>query len=217
MRRDIGGSPTINPMSSASPRANRRTEYARMTRQAILDAARSLFTAQGYYATKVEQIADAAQVAPATVYAVGGGKNGLLRTLIETTVNSAENGRLLAEIEAATDPGRLIRLVVAASRTRFGQWSTLMRQVVAAAPQEATVREAMEIAHEGLRSGLRLAAERLAALGALRDGLDAAEAADVLWLYLCNAAYFVRGDDLGWPLDKSEAWLNAVLPRELLR
>ncbi|MEU4164698.1 helix-turn-helix domain-containing protein [Actinoplanes sp. NPDC026670] len=201
---------------SAAPNVNRRSEYARMTREAILDAARSLFTAQGYYATKVEQIAEAARVAPATVYAVGGGKSGLLRTLIETSVSSAENGRLLAEIEAATDPGQLIRLVIGASRTRFGEWSTLMRQVVAAAPQEPAVQKAMEIAHESLRGGLRVTADRLAALGALRDDLDAAGAADILWLYLCNAAYFVRSDDLGWPLDRSEAWLNVVLPRELL-
>ncbi|MEV6345838.1 helix-turn-helix domain-containing protein [Actinoplanes sp. NPDC051851] len=203
-------------MPTASSPVNRRSEYARMTREAILDAARSLFIEQGYYATKVEQIAEAARVAPATVYAVGGGKSGLLRTLIETSVHSTENGRLLAEIETATDPGHLIALVVAASRARFGQWSTLMRQVVAAAPQEPAVREAMEIAHDGLRNGLRVTADRLAALGALRDGLDAAEASDILWLYLCNAAYFVRGDDLGWSLDRSEAWLTAVLRRELL-
>jgi AcrR family transcriptional regulator len=201
----------INVMPSA-----RRAEYAAQTRQAILEAARSLFTAQGYFATKVEQIAGTARVAPATVYAVGGGKNGLLRTLIESAVNSQENARILAEIEAATDPERLIALVVATSRTKFGQWSALMRQVVAAAPQEPAVRESMEIAHEGLRGGLRLTAGRLAAMGALRDGLDAAQATDILWIYLCNAAYFIRTDDLGWPLEKSEAWLNAVLPRELL-
>ena len=194
----------------------RRAEYAEQTRRAILEAARSLFTDQGYFATKVEQIAGAARVAPATVYAVGGGKNGLLRTLIESAVNSQENAELLARIDAATDPERLLALVVAASRAKFAQWSALMRQVVAAAPQEPAVRESMEIAHEGLRGGLRRTADRLAAMGALRDGLTAAEAADVLWLYLCNAAYFIRTDDLGWPLEKSEAWLLAVLPRELL-
>ena len=203
-------------MTTAPRPASRRAEYAELTRQAILDAARSLFTAQGFFATKVEQIAGTARVAPATVYAVGGGKSGLLRTLIESAVNSAENAELLAEIEAATDPERLIELIVATSRAKFAQWSPLMRQVVAAAPQEPTVRESMEIAHEGLRGGLRLTAGRLAALGALRDGLDEAGAADLLWLHLCNAAYFIRTDDLGWPLEKSEAWLNAALRHQIL-
>ena len=90
----------------------RRAEYAEQTRLAILDAARSLFLTQGYYATKVEQIASTARVAPATVYAVGGGKNGLLRTLIESAVHSPENAGLLDGIRAATDPATLIGLVV---------------------------------------------------------------------------------------------------------
>jgi len=201
----------------SSPRTvSRRAEYAELTRQAILDAARSLFVAQGYFATKVEQIAATARVAPATVYAVGGGKNGLLRTLIESAVNSGENTRLLAEIDAATDPRQLIGLIVATTRAKFEHWSPLMRQVVAAAPQEAAVRESLEIAHEGLRGGLRRTADRLAALGALRGGMTAAEAADILWLYLCNAAYFIRTDDLGWSLDESEAWLNEVVAHQLL-
>ncbi len=195
---------------------NRRTEYAEITRVAILEAARELFTEHGYFATKVEQIAGAARVAPATVYAVGGGKNGLLRTLIETAVNSQENAEVLAELAAATDPERLIRLLVGATRVRFEKWSALMRQVVAAAPQEPGVRESMQVAHESLRNALRLAAGRLSAIGALRDGVDAEQAADILWLHLCNAAWFIRGDDLGWSLDRSEAWLTAVLARELL-
>src|SRR5258705_11212689 len=38
---------------------------------------------RGYFATKVDDIAALARVAPATVYAVSGGKQGLLRTLTE--------------------------------------------------------------------------------------------------------------------------------------
>src|ERR1700749_2119126 len=63
---------------------SRREEYAEATRQAILRAARQLFSEQGYFATKVDEIAVLARVAPATVYMVSGGKHGLLRTLMET-------------------------------------------------------------------------------------------------------------------------------------
>ena len=45
----------------------RRQEYAQATRQAILDAARKLFAERGYFATKVDDIAAEARVAPATV------------------------------------------------------------------------------------------------------------------------------------------------------
>ena len=66
------------------PRVNRMTrrdEYAQATRQAILDSARALFAERGYFATKVDDIAAKARVAPATVYAVTGGKYGLLTEL----------------------------------------------------------------------------------------------------------------------------------------
>ncbi|MEU4561799.1 TetR/AcrR family transcriptional regulator [Actinoplanes sp. NPDC023936] len=200
---------------TSGPRG-RRAEYAQLTRQAILDAARDLFVRTGYFETRVEEIAAAARVAPATVYAVGGGKHGLLRTLIADGTAAQDVAEVIAGIEAITDPAELIRFIVHATRTTFDQWSALMRQVVAAAPREPGVRETLEIAHDSMRGGFRLVAERLAALGGLRDGVDPARAADLLWLHLCNAAYFIRTDDLGWSLDESEAWATEALTTALL-
>jgi AcrR family transcriptional regulator len=201
---------------SGGARKGRRTEYAEITRQAILDAARDLFVRQGYFATKVEEIARTARVAPATVYAVGGGKHGLLRTLIESGTNAEDIPGILARIEAITEPRELIAFIVHATRAKFEEWSGLMRQVVAAAPQEPSVREILQIAHDSMRGGLALTARQLAGMNALREDVDVARATDVLWLYLCNAAYFVRTDDLGWPLDESETWLNDALSFALL-
>ena len=70
-------------------RMSRREEYAEATRQAIVGAARRLFSERGYFATKVDDIAALARVAPATAYAVSGGKQGLLRTLTETATNGS--------------------------------------------------------------------------------------------------------------------------------
>jgi AcrR family transcriptional regulator len=69
------------PMAQ-TPKRTRRQDYAEATRQAIIDAARRLFAERGYFATKVDDIAAKARVAPATVYAVTGGKQNLLNILI---------------------------------------------------------------------------------------------------------------------------------------
>jgi len=201
--------------TDAAP-VGRRAEYAQLTREGILNAARELFVGKGYFATTVEEIARTARVAPATVYAVGGGKHGLLRTLIETGTSTDEVAKILARITSATDPDELIRFIVHCTRVLFEEWSGLMRQVVAAAGQEPRVRESMQIAHDSQRGGLQLTAQQLGRMNALRDGLDVAGATDLLWLHLCNAAYFIRTDDLGWSLDRSEAWLNETLPVLLL-
>jgi AcrR family transcriptional regulator len=194
----------------------RRAEYAQATQRAILDAAHDLFVRKGYFGTKVEEIARTARVAPATVYAVGGGKHGILRTLIESGTKTEDVVEILARIEAIEEPPELVRFLIHATRGVFERWSDLMRQVAAAAPQEPTVRECQRIAHESMRGGFAHCAQRLADMGALREDVDVARAVDLLWLHLCNAAYFIRTDDLGWSLDESEAWLGEVLPHALL-
>jgi hypothetical protein len=47
-------------------------------------AARQLLSGHGYFATKVDEIVALVRVAPATVYAVSVGKQGVLRTPMET-------------------------------------------------------------------------------------------------------------------------------------
>ncbi|MFI5933042.1 TetR/AcrR family transcriptional regulator [Actinoplanes sp. NPDC051494] len=194
----------------------RRAEYARATKEAIRAAAHDLFLTNGYFSTRVEDIARAARVAPATVYAVGGGKNGLLRDLIETTTTSPENRELLVQLAELTDPGDLLRSIVDISAAKFARWSPLLRQVYAAAPQEPTVQEALDLAHAGLRNGLAVTAARLAALHALKPGMTAAEATDILWFHLSNRAYFTLTDDLSWPLPRTRTWLTQALTTALL-
>ncbi|MBT0773213.1 TetR/AcrR family transcriptional regulator [Kineosporia sp. J2-2] len=192
----------------------RRAEYAELTRQAITEAARDLFISQGYFATKVDEIARAARVAPATVYAVGGGKSGLLRALLLAGTESEDIAGILERLRTATDPAELLAYTVHVTREQFEAWSPLMRQVAAAAAQDPAVRESQDIAHRSMRAGLELTTHRLDELGAL--GVPAGRAVDLLWLHLCNAAYFIRTDDLGWTLDESEKWLCETLPGLIL-
>ena len=58
-----------------------RREAAARTRLAVLDAARELFTAQGYMATTVDEIAGRAGVSKPTVFAAAGSKQAILKQL----------------------------------------------------------------------------------------------------------------------------------------
>ncbi len=91
------------------PGGTRREEYAEATRQAILEAARRLFRERGYFATKVDEIAAMARVAPATVYAVAGGKQGLLRTLMDLSTTHPLVAATVESIEGMDDPSAIIR------------------------------------------------------------------------------------------------------------
>ncbi|GLY15849.1 TetR/AcrR family transcriptional regulator [Kineosporia rhizophila] len=194
----------------------RRAEYAAATRQAILTAARELFVERGYFGTKVDDIASQARVAAPTVYAVGGGKSGLLLALIQEGVNSSEAEQAYQQILAQSDPAELVAYLVEATRAMFESWSPLMRQVIAAAPQEAAVRETLALANAGMRQGMVLAARRLDELGGLRPGVSADRAADVFWYYLGNASYFTLTDELAWSPPQAAEWLHQQLVREVL-
>ena len=194
--------------TGASRKTGRRAEYAAATCRAIDDAARELFSTKGYIATTVDDIAEAARVAPATVYVVAGGKQGLLRSIIEETY---------ARILGMTDADELLRFITHATRVRFENARGLMRVVIDTAPHDAIAAQALETVHASLRGGLNRAARRLSELDSLRDGIDVRQATDTLWFYLGNNAYFTLTDDNEWSLDKAEQWLHESLRTALLR
>jgi len=78
------------------------------------------------------------------------------------------------------------------------------------------VREGLRTAEQGLHDGLAHIARRLADLGALRQGMDAGQATDVLWYYLNNSSYFTLTDTLAWPAERIAGWLYDALVFGLL-
>jgi AcrR family transcriptional regulator len=196
---------------------SRRAEYAEATRQAIISSARALFSEKGYFATTVGDIAVAARVSPATIHAVTGGKQGLLGTLMDfwtTAPIVAENAE---RIEKLADPAAIIGVVAMVTREMRQSYGDIMRVVLATAPHDAKAAESLATATSRYRGGLAIAARRLAKLGALRDGLDAEEALDVLWFYFGYGGMFALVDDNGWSYERAGRWLYDAASKALLR
>jgi AcrR family transcriptional regulator len=196
---------------------SRREEYAEATRRAIVQAARRLFSEQGYFATKVDEIAATARVAPATVYAVSGGKQGLLRTLMEAWTTDPVVAKTLGCVEEMGDPAAIVRLVAAKCRSMREDYGDIMRVMLATAPHDQAVAESLATATHRYRQAFVPIGQRLADLGALRDGLDVKQAVDVLWFYFGYSTLFTLHDDNGWSYDRAEEWLHDEASRALLR
>jgi AcrR family transcriptional regulator len=204
-------------MTGPPPKLSRREQYALATRQAIIDAARRLFAERGYFATKVDDIAAEADVAPATVYAVTGGKQGLLGELSSMWTTEPAIATTLDYVASATDPEDIIRYLARASRERREQFGDVMRILLTTAPHDPAVAEQLEPATELYRATVVKVANRLVKLGGLRAGADAAYAADVLWFYFGYASYFTLHDDNGWTYERAEHWLAEQTCRALLQ
>ncbi len=206
----------LDAMSDAVRQPTRRQEYAEATRQAIIDAARKLFAERGYFATKVDDIAADARVAPATVYAVTGGKRGLLDELIRIWTTDPIVEATISHIDAADDPAMIIRELASASRQMREQFADVIRLLLTTAPHDSEVAEQLASATQIYRAALVPVAERLEQLEVLRSGIGIDDCVDLLWFYFGYSSYFTLHDDNGWSYERAEQWLAAQACRELL-
>lgn len=204
-------------MREPQARLSRREQYALVTRRAIVDAARKLFAERGYFATTVNDIAAEADVAPATVYAVTGGKQALLAELGRMWITEPAIGAALAYIHGSSDPRAILLYLAHATRTRREQFGDVMRILLAAAPHDDAAAEVLRPATEMYRAAIVATAERIGELGGLRDGVDVSLAIDALWFYFGYSSYFTLHDDVGWTYERAEHWLAEQASRELLR
>ncbi|WP_445159434.1 TetR family transcriptional regulator [Mycobacterium sp. Dal123C01] len=205
-------------MAKPSPPApSRRAEYAEATRRAIIAAARELFAQRGYVGTKVDDIAERARVAVATVYAVAGGKQGLLHTLVDQWTEAPEVGEAYLAIDAAEDAVAVVSTVASLTRRMRRDWGDVMKIVLATAPLDEAAAENLRLGTDRYRAGLRAAAVRLADLDALKPGMTVDEATDLLWFFFGYASFSTLTEDNSWSPERSEQWLSELATRSLLK
>jgi len=206
----------MEPRDAEKPRT-RREEYAEITRQAILDAARQLFREQGFFATRVDQIAERARVSPATVYAVAGGKQGLLWRLIDSFTTDPIVAATIEHMATLDDPRAVIAFVAEAVRTMREQGADLVRLMLTTAPHDKAVAEMRDVATARYRDSLTPIAGHLLRLGAVKPDIDLPGCVDVLWFYLGFSGLTTLVEENGWSYDRAAAWLAEETARSLLQ
>lgn len=198
---------------SSSPAPNRRQEYAAATRAAIIQAGRELFAQQGFIATKVEDIAARARVAPATVYTSVGGKHAILAILMEQLATWQPRTETFERIGHAQTSHEVLAALAHGTRTTREEWADVMRIISETAPhdQKAGVVQAQRI--ERYKSALGIVTDRLTTLEG--PAFNRERAVAVLWFYFGPAAYLPLHDDLGWSYAETETWLLEQCERAL--
>jgi AcrR family transcriptional regulator len=203
-------------MSNDVPKLTRRERYARETKDAIISAARQLFAERGYFATTIEDIAAAADVAPATVYSSVGGKQGVLSELLQQWGQDPAIQTTLNAIRASVDPLEIIETLATAACAMREDWDDAVWIFQTTTPHDSELAERFAPFNAFYRQCIADIAERLADMGALRDGADTAYATDVLWLYFGYGSIATLRHENAWPYDRIRDWLAAQAARELL-
>jgi AcrR family transcriptional regulator len=188
----------------------RREQAALDTRAAIIDAAARLYVEPGYAATRLGDIARAANVAPATVKNAFGTKRALLEALVRARVVGDAAAEPLRERDAwremlaEPDPHRLLRRFIELAAALHSRSAAIVEAVTHGASADP---ELADLARQGAENRHRDVAEVIAALRALtplHEELDATAATDALWALSSPSAYRRLTEDRGW---SPERWI----------
>lgn len=203
--------------------ASGRQEQARRTRRRIVAAATELFVDRGYAATSVASIARAAHVSPQTVYGAFGTKAALLSEAIgvamagdDEPVAVLDRPDAQAALTAPSPIDAATAFAAAATRllVRAGR---LLHAAEAAAASDPDLDRLRVIGHRARLTDMRRTADAFAERGFLRDGVDAARAADLLWMLASPDAFRACETIRGWSPDRYEDWLADALLAFVLR
>ncbi len=209
------------PVKGRTPAGRRREDRARLTRHRIVDAAERLFLERGYQATTVVSIAEAAGVAPATVYQAFGTKQAVLSSLLDRTIAGDDEATPLLERDWVVRARRLStpqrRLAAVVGRTagvaaRTAPLKQVMRDAAAVEPE---VRALIGADHQRRRQTQRGLVEIAVGSDRLRRGLTVDKAAETFFLLVNSDSYLLAVEQLGLSEEEWQRRLVRLLTREL--
>jgi AcrR family transcriptional regulator len=210
------------PIQRRPYRSPLRAQQARETRQAVLDAAQSLFESEGYLPTTMEAVARAAEVSLKTVYSHFSTKSALLRGVWDRGLKGSDTETPLQdqdwyrELIAEVDPRKQIQLTVERACAMREHVAAMLRAIRSAASVDA---DGAELWTAIQREYYDLQAEVVRAIadhGGLRPGVDVETAVDVLWTLNHPDVWMLFVGERGWTPGKFKAWLLEAAVQQLL-
>jgi AcrR family transcriptional regulator len=199
-----------------------REQNARRTRAAIVAAASDLFTARGYAATSLADVAAAAGVARPTVFAAFGSKPALLRQILDQALAGDDEPVPVASRpwfrpvwDAPTQEAVLgaYAQVCTLIGGRAAQSFEAVRRAAGTSPE---VTELWNTLQGNRRAGAHMVVRQLETLGPLGSGLGTRRATDLLWVFNDPAHYNALVLQCGWRESVFTDWLGGQMRHALL-
>lgn len=192
----------------------RRRRQAESTHQDVLDAAGGLFSAQGYAATTIDEIAAVAGVSRETVFKAVGPKRRVLQLWVEREAAGPAGIPLreqqwMRELERSADVRRKVEIAVATAvrvQRRAGRALAVLRAATHAEP---------EIAELWATTRAQRRADVRAALARIVPGAGE-ETVDVVHALTGPDLYDQLVGDEGWTVERFERWLVEAVLRTAL-
>lgn len=201
---------------------SRRVAQARATRLWVIWVAKGLFIEQGYPATTLESVAEAAEVPLPTLYRLFRSKRVLLRAVLETSfVGDDEPVAFVDRPAVATalaepDPYEMLGSFAAIAREFMNRSSGILHVLSTAAQVDAEAADLLDEIRRQRHTGQSRIVAALVERGALDPNLDPSEAADFVYLLWSPDAHRILTDERNWTPEQYEKWLAGAMRRTLL-
>ena len=202
--------------------SSRRQEQARLTRAAILEAARARFLERGYADTTVAQIASDVGVSVETVYKAFANKAGLLKAMFDIAIVGddepvpLQQREMVARIQAEPDGRKKLAIYGAAYAIRAQRAVPVQLLVRDAAASDAGARAVLDQLNQERLTGMTAFSEHLRQSKVLRTGIRATDALDILWLFTAPEVYERLVIERGWTTRRFGTWITQQLVAALL-
>lgn len=203
-------------------RAPLREQAAAETKARIRAAATSLFVEQGYVTTTIRDIARVAGVGERTVYAAFPSKADLFRHVLDVATVGDEQPVAVAnrpEIQTAfgqPDARTAISEAIDYIVELFERAADLIMVTVEAADADPDMRNAAAAGSRATRQLWHTLTTSLYGSGALRPGLTAQVAADILYALASPHTYQLLRRHCHWTRRRYQGWLTGVVNQQLL-
>jgi len=203
-------------------RSELRAAQALDTRRSIVCAASRLFIEDGYGATTIDAVAEAAGVSRKTVFTAVGGKLDLLKVALDWAVAGDDRPVAVADrgdmrqVMAEGDAVVFLRGCAAAMVAISSRVAGLAHALEVAAGMDPAACDLVEHGRRHRLDDARMIVDRLRALGALSSELTSGEAVDLVWLATDPALYDRLVRVRGWSGRRFEKWLSRFLIGQLL-
>lgn len=194
----------------------------RRARAAVVSAARHRFVDQGYVATTIADIGEAAGVPVATVYRLFSTKLGILRAVLDVAIAGDDQDIPIAArppVRAAFDdpePRGRVAGFVALTTSINGRISAIYRTLVNAADADREADTFLNELTTQRQRGQGLLASSLASSASLSPSLSEQDAADIIHTLMSPEIYRLLVHDRRWPPERYATWLTETLVAQLL-
>lgn len=202
--------------------SSRRKQQAHQTRLQITEAAHKLFVERGYAGATIEAIAQKSGVAQETVYATFGSKRKILAFLLDISIGGDDQPvRLLDRPEPQaimhdTDQRRQLSMFARDITRILSRASPVFEILRSASKTEPEIDKLLHgLYRERLQNMIRFV-QSIIANGPLRDGMDEAQAGEMVWALTSPELFQLFKVERGWTAEKYAQWLTDILIRLLL-